>query len=428
MFSAVSGLRNHQTRMDVIGNNIANVNTVGFKGSRVTFQDQVYELMRSASAPSNGLGGSNPQEAGLGMMVRSVDTLMTQGSLETTGKSSDVAIQGEGFFALDTGQGKVYTRVGAFDVNLQKDLVDPATGYYVMGWLNNNNPAKPDTIDASMTPTHISIPMGQLMLAKSTTNVAFTGNLDASSAVGTTASATAQIFDSQGKACPLSFLFTKTAANTWTYAITPVAPAAVVSGGAGTLHFNVDGSFDTTALSTVPALTINPGSGASNIVVPAPIYTQANPGGMDFTKAIQFASGSTSGAKSDIKAQYQDGFPMGALENFSISVDGTVTGTFTNGMNKQLGRIALAVFANPAGLMHTGGTMFRQSNNSGEIHYSAPTTAATGSLVSGALEMANVDLSREFTSMIITQRGFQANSRIITTSDEMLQELVNLKR
>ncbi|PIW21565.1 MAG: hypothetical protein COW32_09365, partial [Candidatus Aquicultor secundus] len=176
MFSAVSGLRNHQVRMDVIGNNIANVNTVGFKANRVTFQDMVYELVRSASAPSEGLGGSNPQQAGLGMMVRSIDTLMTQGSLESTGKSTDVAIQGDGFFALDTGQGKVYTRVGAFDINLKKDLVDPSTGYYVMGWLANNNTLKPDEIDTSMTPTHISVPIGQMMVAKATENVTFTGD------------------------------------------------------------------------------------------------------------------------------------------------------------------------------------------------------------------------------------------------------------
>ncbi|PJB78446.1 MAG: flagellar hook-basal body protein, partial [Candidatus Aquicultor secundus] len=144
---------------------------------------------------------------------------------------------------------------------------------------------------------------------------------------------------------------------------------------------------------------------------------------LDFTKTIQFATD-----KPDIKASYQDGFPMGVLENFSVGVDGVITGTFTNGMNKQLARIALAQFGNPAGLMKSGSTMFKRSNNSGELQYGAPATGANGTLVAGSLEMANVDLSREFTNMIITQRGFQANSRIITTSDEMLQELVNLKR
>lgn len=396
--------------MDVIGNNIANVNTVGFKASRVTFQDMVYELVKAASAPSEGLGGSNAQQAGLGMMVRSVDTLMTQGSLEATGKATDLAIQGEGFFVLDTGQGKVYSRVGAFDVNLKKDLVDPATGYYVMGWMTDNNSAKPSTIDTSMNPTHINIPMGQLMLAKATTNVTFTGNLDADEAAAYAANATIQIYDSQGTAHDMTFTFTKqAAANTWTYQIQPAAK--ITSGGNGTLIYQADGSLDSAA-STIPALVVNPGNGASPINV-----------ALDFTRSIQFAA-----EKSDIVAQYQDGFPMGVLENFFIGVDGIITGTFTNGMNKELARIALGIFGNPAGLLKSGANAFKQSNNSGELHYGAPATGANGTLVSGSLEMSNVDLSREFTNMIITQRGFQANSRIISTSDEMLQELVNLKR
>ncbi|MBS3908366.1 MAG: flagellar hook protein FlgE [Actinobacteria bacterium] len=416
MFSAVSGLRNHQVRMDVIGNNIANVNTVGFKGSRVTFQDMVYELTKAASAPSEGLGGSNAHQVGLGMMVRSVDTLMTQGSLESTGKSTDLAIQGDGFFVLDTGQGKVFSRVGAFDVNLKKDLVDPATGYYVMGWTKGNNAAKPTVIDTSMKPTHINIPMGQLMLAKATSNVTFTGNLDADEITGYKANATVQVYDSQGTAHNLTFAFTKNAtANTWDYAITTVAPTSITSGGTGTLKFNTDGSINLTAPptgSTIPALVVNPGNGASAINV-----------ALDFARAIQFASD-----KSDIAARYQDGFPMGVLENFFIGVDGVITGTFTNGMNQELARVGLGVFGNPAGLLKAGANAFKQSNNSGELHYGAPATGANGTLVSGSLEMSNVDLSREFTNMIITQRGFQANSRIISTSDEMLQELVNLKR
>ncbi|MCL6471312.1 MAG: flagellar hook protein FlgE [Firmicutes bacterium] len=412
MFSAVSGLRNHQIRMDVIGNNIANVNTVGFKSSRVTFQDMIYETIRSASAPSATLGGSNPQQAGLGMMVRSIDTLMTQGSLESTGKATDIAIQGDGFFVLDTGQGQVYTRVGAFDLNLMKDLVDPATGYYVMGWMVDNNSTKPGQIDTGMDPTHINVPVGQLSISQATGRVTFTGNLDADASLGTTATTTRQVYDSLGVAHYLTITFTKTADNTWQYDVLPQAGDTIVlnSGDTGTITYNPDGTINTGG---TPTLNVDPGGGAApnqDIV-------------LDFTKTIQFAAN-----KSDVKAEYQDGFPMGVLENFFIGVDGTITGTFTNGMNKPLARIALGMFGNPAGLMKSGQSMFRQSNNSGELHYGAPAEGATGTLVAGSLEMANVDLSREFTSMIVTQRGFQANSRIISTSDEMLQELVNLKR
>jgi len=416
MFSAVSGLRNHQVRMDVIGNNIANVNTVGFKSSRVTFQDMVYELQRSASAPGGNLGGSNPQQVGLGMMVRSIDTLMTQGSLESTGKATDLAIQGDGFFVLDTGQGKVFTRVGAFDINLRKDLVDPATGYYVMGWMEGNNPLKAGQIDTSMTPTHISIPIGQMMIAQATSNVAFTGWLDADATAGATSIATSdiQVYDEQGTGHHLTFTFEKASANTWNYSIATTSGAGL-TGDSGTLVFNSDGSLKVggaAPTSNIPTLNIAPTGGASAFDVV-----------LDFTKSIQLAAD-----KSDIVAQYQDGFPMGILENFSTGVDGVITGTFTNGMNKPLARIAIGTFGNPAGLLKSGSTMFKQSNNSGELRYGAPTDGANGSLVSGSLEMANVDLSREFTNMIITQRGFQANSRIIGTSDEMLQELVNLKR
>lgn len=412
MFSAVSGLRNHQVRMDVIGNNIANVNTVGFKSSRVTFQDMVYELQKSASAPSGNLGGSNPQQVGLGMMVRSIDTLMTQGSLESTGKATDLAIQGDGFFVLDTGQGKAFTRVGAFDINLMKDLVDPATGYYVMGWMVDNNPLKSGQIDTSMSPSHISIPIGQLMIAQATSNVSFTGWLDADAQAGPSSIATSdiQVYDEQGTGHHLTFTFEKTAANTWSYDIATTSGAGL-AGNNGELVFNPDGSLDTSS-STIPTLVITPTGGASAFDVT-----------LDFTKSIQLAADN-----SDIIAQYQDGFPMGILENFSTGVDGVITGTFTNGMNKSLARIAIGTFGNPAGLLKSGSTMFKQSNNSGELRYGAPTEGANGSLVSGSLEMANVDLSREFTNMIITQRGFQANSRIIGTSDEMLQELVNLKR
>lgn len=411
MFSAVSGLRNHQVRMDVIGNNIANVNTVGFKSSRVTFQDMVYELTKAASAPSEGLGGSNPQQAGLGMMVRSIDTLMTQGSLESTGKSTDLAIQGEGFFVLDTGQGNVFSRVGAFDINLRKDLVDPATGYYVMGWVAGNNTAKQGEIDTSMKPTHVNIPVGQLMLAKDTKNVTFTGNLDADVAPLYTANATTMVYDSLGTTTYLNFEFEKTAnLNEWRYTITRPGGGGFTSGDTGLLQYNPDGSLNPAPVQA--PLIFDPGNGAAVINT-----------ALDFSRSIQFASD-----RSDITAQYQDGFPMGVLENFFIGVDGVITGTFTNGMNKELARVALGVFGNPGGLLKAGANAFKQSNNSGELQYGAPATGANGTLVSGALEMSNVDLSREFTNMIITQRGFQANSRIISTSDEMLQELVNLKR
>jgi flagellar hook protein FlgE len=260
------------------------------------------------------------------------------------------------------------------------------------------------------------------MTAKTTSEVQFTGNLDADSEEGATAAATMMVYDTQGTGHAMTITFTKTSTqNNWTYEIVPPDGVTISSGESGELTFTASGTIDTEN-STIPLMLIDPGNGA---IIGEDLDDSADSTevSLDFSNAIQFAS-----AKSDILAQYQNGFPMGVLENFSIGVDGLITGTFTNGMNKELGQIALGTFGNPAGLLKAGGTTFKQSNNSGELHYSPPAFGATGSLVSGSLEMANVDLSREFTNMIITQRGFQANSRIISTSDEMLQELVNLKR
>lgn len=403
MFSAVSGLRNHQVRMDVIGNNIANVNTIGFKAGRVTFQDMMYELIKGSGAPMDSFGGTNPQQVGLGMMVRSIDTMMTQGSLESTGKATDIAIQGEGFFILDTGDGNLFSRVGAFDINLKKELVDPATGYHVKGWMADDGGG----IDTSVNPEHVIIQLGQLTIAKATANIAFTGNLDADAADDATATADAQVFDSQGKAHYLVTTFTKSADNTWSYVVKQGEDEV----GSGTLKFKPDGTYDEEE-SEVGEITLPASDGADEVKITP-----------NFDGCVHFASD-----KSKVTTQYQDGFPMGTLENFSISADGIITGTFTNGMNKKLARLALGMFANPAGLLKAGASMFKQSNNSGELSYGLPGSDAYGTLVSGALEMANVDLSREFTNMIVTQRGFQANSRVISTTDDMLQELVNLKR
>jgi len=405
MFSAVSGLRNHQICMDVIGNNIANVNTVGYKASRVTFEDMLSQSLRDPTAPQGDLGGSNPQQVGLGMLVRTVDIFHTQGSLESTGKLTDLAIQGEGFFVVSDGTSNKYTRAGIFDINLEKDLVDPSTGLKVQGWVRGNNPSDPDEIDSTLPPTSINIPLGQLMVAEETGNVVFAGNLDADPSGD--ASVSVQIYDSLGVAHTLTVVSTQSAANNWDWDATIDGDPASV--GSGTVVFNDDGTFD----SQTGSISIPLANGATT---PLDIA-------VDFSNLTQFDDDD-----SNIIARSQDGFPMGVLETFTIGSDGIITGVFSNGMNQTLARVALALFGNPGGLLRSGGTAFQQSANSGEVRYCAPGESGIGSIVPGALEMANVDLAQEFTRMITTQRGFQANSRIISTSDEMLQELVNLKR
>ncbi|MDI6799968.1 MAG: flagellar hook protein FlgE [Actinomycetota bacterium] len=409
MFSAVSGLRNHQVKMDVIGNNVANVNTVGFKASRVTFQDMLNQTMRGATAPQESLGGSNPQQVGLGMLVKTIDIMNGQGSLESTGKLTDLAIQGDGFFVLNDGISNKYTRAGVFDINLQKNMVDPSNGYKVMGWQADDA----GTIDSTLPPTEILIPIGELMVAQATDTTVLSGNLDADPGAvdgnGNHASVSVQIYDSLGIAHNLVFGFAESATpDAWTW-------KWQVDGGSWntdtdqTITFSADGTFSAEGGGTI---SIAAAGGANPITIDP-----------DFTNLTQF-----DGSDSNIIVRSQNGFPMGTLETFSIGSDGLITGVFSNGMNKTLACLALGVFGNPGGLTRMGGTMFQQSTNSGEVRLVAPGTSGLGSVVPGSLEMSNVDLAQEFTNMIVTQRGFQANSRIISASDEMLTELVNLKR
>ncbi len=405
MFSAVAGLRNHQVSMDIIGNNIANVNTIGYKASRVTFEDMLNQTLKNSTAPQGSLGGTNPQQVGLGMLVKTIDIFHTQGSLESTGKLTDLAIQGEGFFVISDGTSNKYTRGGVFDINLQKDLVDPASGWKVQGWERGNNPSSPAAIDTTLPPSVINIPIGELWVAEDTDNVVFAGNLDADPSG--TATVSVQVYDSLGIAHTLAVTCTQTAANNWSWDTEVDGGGGSV--GSGTIVFGADGTF----VSQTGTISIALTNGATT---PLPIAPS-------FSSLTQFSD-----TDSNIIARSQDGFPMGVLENFTIGSDGIITGVFSNGMNQTLARIGLALFGNPGGLIRAGGTAFQQSANSGEVRFSAPSERGVGSIVPGALEMSNVDLAQEFTRMITTQRGFQANSRIISVSDEMLQELVNLKR
>jgi len=424
MFAGVSGLRNHQTRMDVIGNNIANVNTVGFKKSRVTFQDMLNQTIRGASSPQGGRGGTNPQQVGLGMTLASIDTIQTQGNLQSTGKMTDLAVQGDGFFILSDGNDQVYTRAGAFDLDRNGNLIN-ANGFKVQGWLPD--PAT-GAIDTNTSLTGLSVVMGSSMEPKATTDVTFANNLDASAAPrvlapptpGFTHPISVTTYDSLGVAHTVSLEIEKTeVANTWEVklvgvtgstgapTLTPAAPVLIEFTAAGA--YRPPGGGSTTSAN--PQVSFTPSSGASPMTI-----------NLDFSRFTQYASDTTA------RATDQNGNEPGVLRAYTIDTTGTITGVYSNGLNKVLGQLALANFSNPGGLVKEGENLFRKSNNSGEPDIGAAGRGGRGTIAPGSLEMSNVDLSQEFTDMIVTQRGFQANSRIITASDEMLQELVNLKR
>ncbi|SCM80457.1 Flagellar hook-basal body protein [uncultured Sporomusa sp.] len=630
LFAGVSGLRNHQTRMDVIGNNIANVNTVGFKGSRVNFQDILSQTLQGASSPQGNRGGTNPKQVGLGMAVASIDTIFTDGSYQPTGKQTDLAITGQGFFILADGNQKYYTRAGNFDFDVQGNYVVPGTGLKVAGWMADSVTGN---IDSTGDLTTIKIPVGEMMKAQQTSRITFGKNLSASAIktgteaervaadtaldaakvakdladadlkaandalaianndlsaakttetkaqaaktaivaaqtamaaakaeaddlaastgtatpasvaaraktaaalaaaaeaaatpdtlsvaqalktaaddlqaeaddlaastgtatpasvaalagtaetaantafttaddaltlaqsalttaennqtlakqAQTTASQTAldaatavtnaseavkaaynetskvpmqvTIYDSQGNPYTINASIIKTGDNTWEF--TPSGTAVnkdgvtvgTITGNPSTIAFDRFGVYD--ALNTmVNSLTIDPAGGP---YAGAGAFTVD----LDFSAISQYASESTA------KATEQNGWADGTLDGVTIDATGTIVGNFTNGMSKNLARVAMAVFNNPGGLNKAGDNLYTETNNSGIADIGTSGTGGRGEFAGGTLEMSNVDLAQQFSDMIITQRGFQANSKIITTTDEMLELLANLKR
>jgi len=577
LFAGVSGLKNHQTRMDVIGNNIANVNTVGFKSSRVTFQDIFSQTLQGASSPTANNGGTNSIQIGMGTGLASVDTIFTNGSYETTGKQTDMAISGSGFFVLVNGDSKIYTRAGAFEFDAEGNYTLPGTGYKVMGWVADSQ----GVINTNQGPTGIQIPVGSTMPPQVSTTATYKGTLsaskvaagseadqlaaaeaktkidsannavnellkaiatakeaakafsndptdstglganadkaindvtaklkatvaaaqaavdvaptgtqtetdftalldysknvsttiatlgtavknlissnidnnitdlvDATTGVDTAATAlnnaavkavttadkavevangtssqatvTVNLYDVQGNLYKLSGTFEKIADNTWTFTPSDTVKndsgitVASISGVASTLVFNPDGSLNK-AQSTINAITLDPANGP---------YSGAG----KFTITPDFSTMTQYGAKESAVDVAADGYKAGTLTGVVIDSNGIIQGKFSNGKLKNLGQVAMAAFNNPAGLTKVGESMYESSSNSGEAQIGTAGTGGRGSFQGATLEMSNVDLAQEFSNMIITQRGFQANSKIITASDEMLQELANLKR
>lgn len=417
LLAGVASIKAQQTRMNVIGNNLANVNTTAFKGSRVTFQDMIAQTVRGASRPNETLGGTNPIQFGLGVLISGTDINGEQGSLNATNRPTDLALQGNGFFMVSNGQRIVYTRDGSFDVDAEGNIVHRSTGERVLGWTADPATGTFDEQQVVGATNYLTVPLGLRSAVQVTTAATFAGNLDANEPVTgaplpaltdpawrTTA---VRVFDSQGSAQDITMHFIKSATNEWTWQAS-AANGTTVAGG-GTLTFDGDGNLVSGSPSTI---TITPAGGG------APAF----PVELDFGRMVQLSNETT------IQSAGQNGFPPGSLQGFSIGVDGTITGLFTNGLTRPLGRIALAIFPNSNGLERMGNNMWRGTDNSGLPVVGSAKTGGRGSINSGFLEQSNIDIGNEFTELIITQRGFQANTRVVTTVDEMLQDLINMKR
>ena len=412
LFSGVSGLRNHQTRMDVIGNNIANVNTVGFKASRVTFKDAFFQMLQGASRSQGDLGGLNPMQIGTGMNLGSVDTLFTQGSLETTGQPLDLAIQGQALFVLGTGQRHLYTRAGNFQLDADGKLIASGSGYVVQGLLADAL----GNLSTTAAVGDIEIQLGQRSPARQTSQVTLVGNLDSGAAAGDAHSMGITVYDGSGAQHQLKLLFTNTGPGAWSWTA-QLDGNAVASATPGTVTFNADGTLASFAYpDSAASLTLTPASGAA-FQVTVDAGAVGGIGGL-----AGFAN------PSNAVVSKQDGYQAGDLQNMAVDSRGVITGYFSNGVSRSLAQIALANFGNPGGLVRQGDSLYVESPNSGSavIGFAGGTLSST--LTPGALESSNVDISQEFTDMIIAQRGFQANARVITTADEMLNDLVNIKR
>ena len=510
LYSGVSGLKNHQTRMDVVGNNISNVNTTGFKSSRVTFSDTLSQTLSGASAPTENRGGTNPKQIGLGSATSAIDTLFTDGSVQSTGVNTDLCLSGNGLFIVKDGDLSYYTRNGNFKFDKQGYYVN-SDGLKVQGW-SATTPG--DAINTNGQPSEICIPAGKTMAASATKVATFSKNLDAAEPMikemsitlatgdsytvaakkpyavgteyevenvdggtkkvtlkdpkgnsitidvadtakytvgdkvksnsatlkmtdGTTTTETSgaftlgnskpkttivTVYDSLGNAHNVTIYMTKTevsstTGNKWTISLDPAGTGKqTITESDGTtttvtmndldLQFNVNGG-----------LTKGSGSATLNLTNGAGDNQSVN---LTFDDVTQYAGSSTAFATTD-------GNAAGTLKSVSIDSSGVITGTYTNGLNVQEAQVAIAQFNNASGLTKTGNSLYTESNNSGTPNIG--TISDLGCTVTpSSLEMSNVDMASELTDMIVTQRGYQSNSKIITVSDELLETLINMKR
>jgi flagellar hook protein FlgE len=402
----LSGLTASDTALATISNNLANLNTTGYKDTTVNFQDLFYQLL--------GSNGSGDQlQVGAGASVSSINTNFSGGSVQGTGVDTDVAINGNGFFVVQNGSNTYYTRAGDFTQDSDGNLVT-ADGFQVMGY-----PATNGVVNTNGGLTPIQLPMGMINAPSATSSISIAANLSSDATASGSYNTNITVYDSLGTSHVLSVDFTRSSSG-WSYNAT--LPSSDITGGAGTvttvatgtLTFNSSGQLTSTApiAVSIPGLA----DGASTLAFN---WNLASATGTGLITQVSGAS-STSSA-------IQNGYASGSLTSFSIGADGTILGAFSNG-TKVLGQIALANFANLQGLTKQGNNNYSANISSGSAVIGSPGTSSLGSLTGSALELSNVDMSTEFSNLIIAERGFQANAKSVTTFDQIAQDTINLIR
>ena len=419
-FSAgLSGLNANAAYLGVIGNNLANVNTIGFKASAVTFSDLVSQ---SAAGTSK-----NPTQVGLGVTTRSIAPIFSQGSIESTQSPTNLAIQGNGFFVVNGTNGRGFTRAGDFSLDSTGKLVTP-DGAFVQGY-TTIDPLTGAVVTTGQ-PTDILIPPGTLHKPVATTQVKATVNFDAAAAVGATFSSSMQVFDALGASHVITMTFTKTSANTWTSAAT--VPGAEVAGGvAGTPFVLASGAMTLAFDNTGKLATIN-GAVPTDRTITTPAWTNGAAASTivwdlwDPTTTTATLTGFA--AASSTSSLSQNGSAAGVMASMNVDPDGKIMASFGSGQTVAIGQVAIASFNNPQGLIKLGSNYYGESPSSGSANIGVANTGARGSIIGSALEQSNVDVAQQFTQMILAQRGYQANAKTITVSDELMQDTLGLKR
>ncbi len=449
LYSGLSGLKAQQEKLDVISNNIANMSTIGYKAQSVSFSDLLSQTLSGATAASATKGGTNAIQVGLGVSVAATTIDMTTGSTQTTGNATDLSISGDGFFIVQGGSVGEYqfTRDGSFTVDTSGNLT--VNGYLVCGWQQYTVDADGNYVfntDKSVEPINLASDSyngnKRIIAPKATTAAALTGNLSPSgtasgtalNAIDTTSlpstpsgSTTMEVYDALGNKYDVQVklykCYTDSSTNTTSYywvVDSADTSSLAVSNASGFIEFDSSGNIvttDSTDYNTTPTVTFTPqGSyaGAAAFSV-----------NLDFSDISYYSSASNSGVTVDSI----DGYAAGELQEFTIGSDGVIYGVYSNDQTQPLGMIALATFTNPSGLSKIGSNLYATTANSGSFTGGvAAGTGGTGSLSSGTLEMSNVDLSEQLSEMMVAQRAYQANSKIITTSDNMMETVINMLR
>jgi flagellar hook protein FlgE len=424
----LTGLEADSTALNTIANDLSNMSTTAFKAQTTNFADLFYQQVGST-------GSGDQIQVGAGVKVASNDTDFTAGTPNSTGVPSNVALQGSGFFIVDSGKAQYLTRAGNFQTDAKGNLIT-TNGDSVMGY-----PATNGVVNTNAPLTAMNIPIGTVQQPQATSSMSMTANLDSASAAGTQFPAEITVYDSLGQAHIATVTYQQTAANTWTYSVqlpaadysttgTNTPPAAIT----GTMTFDSNGNLATVAQGTGAAQTV--GTAAGDVSTIPLNFTPAGSALADGASALNInwnllsASGTPSigqvDAASAVSTTSQNGYPTGQYQSFSVGSDGTISVTYSNGQQQNIGQIALANVANLQGLTMLGNGDYATTQASGAATTGISGAGGLGTMEGGALEASNVNISTEFSNLIVAQRAFEANAKSVTTFDTVTQDTINM--